>query len=98
MGLLQRAIESAGIPTVGITIARGYTEKVRPPRSVHLRWPLGHPLGEPFNAPQHRTVMMMAFEALYSIRTPGLIMDLPLRWRREDYGRRQAPVTAPGRP
>ncbi|MEJ2313407.1 MAG: hypothetical protein P8Y85_01230 [Nitrospirota bacterium] len=72
---------------MGISIVREYTEKVRPPRSVFLRWPFGHPLGEPFNVPQQRTVLKMALSALCSIRTPGMIVDLPLRWRREDYSR-----------
>ena len=28
---------------------REFTEKVQPPRSVYLKWPFGHPLGEPGN-------------------------------------------------
>ncbi|MGD2080148.1 MAG: hypothetical protein PVJ36_03320 [Nitrospirota bacterium] len=87
MGLVQREVEKAGIPTVGISIVREYTEKVRPPRSVYLRWPFGHPLGEPFNAAQQLTVLKMTLSALCSIRTPGMIVDLPLRWKREDYTR-----------
>lgn len=87
MGLIQREVEKAGVPTIGISIVREYTEKVRPPRSVYLRWPFGHPLGEPFNVPQQTTVLKMTLNALCSIRTPGMIVDLPLRWRREDYGR-----------
>ncbi len=87
MGLVQREIEKAGIPTVGISIVREYTEKVRPPRSVYLRWPFGHPLGEPFNVPQQSTVLKMTFSVLCSINTPGMIVALPLRWRREDYAR-----------
>ena len=85
MGLIQREIEEAGIPTIGISIVREYTEKVRPPRSVFLRWPFGHPLGEPGNAAQQRAVLLEVFKALYAIRSPGEIVDLPFRWRRENY-------------
>ena len=85
MGLIQREIERAGIATIGISIVREYTEKVRPPRSVFLRWPFGHPLGEPGNIPQQRAVLYEAFQALQTIGTPGGIIDLPFRWRREDY-------------
>ncbi len=85
MGLIQREIERAGIPTVGISIVREYTEKVKPPRTVFLRWPFGHPVGEPFNLAQQRTVLAEAFRALYSITEPGGIVDLPFRWRRESY-------------
>lgn len=85
MGLIQREIERTGIPTIGITIVRQYTEQVRPPRSVFLRWPFGHPLGEPFHIRQQRAVLLRTFEALYTISRPGEIVDLPLRWRRETY-------------
>ncbi len=85
MGLIQREIEKSGVATIGISIVRQYTEKVKPPRTVHLRWPFGHPLGEPGNVQQHQAVLFEAFKALYAIDTPGEIVDLPFRWRREDY-------------
>lgn len=85
MGLIQREIERSGIPTVGISIVRDYSVKVKPPRSVFLRWPFGHPLGEPFNVSQQRVVLAEAFRALCGIRQAGEIIDLPYRWRRERY-------------
>ncbi len=85
MGLLQREIEQQGIPTIGVSIVRQYTEKVMPPRTVFLRWPFGHPLGEPFNAAQQRVVLAEALRALTTITAPGTIIDLPYRWRREQY-------------
>lgn len=85
MGLIQREVEKAGIPTIGISIVREYSQKVKPPRTIFLRWPFGHPLGEPFNLPQQRAVLAEAFKALYSIDEPGKILDLPFRWRREKY-------------
>jgi hypothetical protein len=86
LGLIQREIEKTGIPTIGISIVRQYSEKVKPPRTIFLRWPFGHPLGEPFNILQQRAVLAEAFKALYAIREPGEITDLPFRWRRESYG------------
>ncbi len=85
MGLIQREIEKQGIPTIGISIVRSYSEKVRPPRTVFLRWPFGHPLGEPFNTAQQRVVLAEALRSLLSITEPGTIIDLPYRWRREHY-------------
>lgn len=73
------------IPTIGISIVRNYTEKVKPPRTVFLKWPFGHPLGELFNIPQQRAILAEALKALYSITTPGEIIDLPFRWRRQEY-------------
>jgi D-proline reductase (dithiol) PrdB len=83
--LVQREIERAGIPTIGISIVRSYTEKVKPPRTIFLKWPFGHPLGEPFHTAQHRAVLQKAFEALYSINEPGTIVNIPFKWRREQY-------------
>jgi len=74
--LIQREIERQGIPTVGISIVRSYTENVRPPRSIYLRLPFGHPLGEPFNTAQQTALIGKAFDALYSISTPGEIVDI----------------------
>ncbi|WP_020675204.1 hypothetical protein [Geopsychrobacter electrodiphilus] len=92
MGLIQRAIERVGIATIGISIVRDYSEKVKPPRTVFLRWPFGHPLGEPGNVPQQRAVVLESLRALYQIKVPGTILDLPFRWRRETYADYQSPI------
>jgi D-proline reductase (dithiol) PrdB len=83
--LIQREIERAGIATIGISIVREYTEKIKPPRTIYLRWPFGHPLGEPFHTAQQRAVLREAFKALYSIDQPGTIIDIPFRWRKQIY-------------
>lgn len=93
MGLIQREIERVGIATIGISIVRDYSEKVKPPRTVFLHWPFGHPLGEPGNRPQQRAVLLESFRALYSIEQPGSIIDLPFRWRREKYTDYQPPLS-----
>ena len=94
MGLIQREIERVGIATIGISIVREYSEKVKPPRTVFLHWPFGHPLGEPNNRPQQRAVIFEAFRALYAIKTAGEIVDLPFLWRREKYTEYQQPTAA----
>jgi hypothetical protein len=84
VGLVQRTIEAAGIPTVSISLLREVSEKVRPPRAIYLRWPFGHPLGEPFNVAQQLTVLHDAFGFLYTAR-PGELRPLSYRWRRQAY-------------
>ncbi len=84
MGLIQHAIEKSGIPTVSISLLLELTERIRPPRAVYVRWPFGHPLGEPFNRAQHLTVIRDALAALYTA-SPGSVVSLPYRWRRERY-------------
>lgn len=73
---------------MSISILRDVTEKVRPPRALFLRWPFGHPLGEPFYVAQQHTILRDAFRFLFEAQ-PGEIRDLPYRWRRETYGKGQ---------
>ena len=85
MGLIQRIIESSGIPTISISINRPYTEKIKPPRSIYLDWPFGHPLGEPGHVAQQAAVLTKLFDALYTIDTPGMMIDVGWRWGQETY-------------
>lgn len=70
------------MPTIAISILRKFTEEVRSPRAVFLKWPMGHPLGEPGRVDQQMKVLECAFRALREIKEPGTIIDLPFRWRR----------------
>lgn len=85
MGLIQRAIEAEGIPTIGISLLKEVTQKVRPPRTVFLRYPLGHPLGKPFDVRQQRTILLDALNGLESITEPGTIVEPGYRWRRHRF-------------
>jgi D-proline reductase (dithiol) PrdB len=85
VGLIQRAIEAAGIPTVGISILKEVTQKVRPPRAIFLRYPLGHPLGEAFHATQQRAILSDALSALETVTQPGTILEPGYRWRRHRF-------------
>jgi hypothetical protein len=85
VGLIARTIEAAGISTVSVSITRDLTEAVGVPRAVFLRWPLGHPLGEPGNAAQQRTVIFDALRLVATARQPGIIHEPGYRWRRETY-------------
>jgi hypothetical protein len=85
VGLVAREIEAAGIATVCIIGLREIAERVRPPRAVHLKWPFGHPLGEPGNRAQQLSVLHYALSALYSVEVPGSILDPGWQWRRQTY-------------
>ena len=85
MGLIARAIERVGISTVSISITKDLTEAVGVPRAVFVKWPLGHPLGEPHNAAQQRTLIFDALQLLKDAQIPGLIAEPGYRWRREHY-------------
>lgn len=85
MGLVQRAIEAAGIPTIGITLQKEITRRVRPPRALYLRYPFGHPMGEAFARAQQRTILVDALRVLETATTPGAIVEPGYRWKRHRF-------------
>jgi D-proline reductase (dithiol) PrdB len=85
VGLIQRAVETRGISTIGITLQREVTRRVKPPRALHLRYPFGHPLGEPFAIAQQRAILLDALAGLATIRAPGTILEPGYAWRRHRF-------------
>ena len=65
MGLVQAELERRGIVTVSLTMMREISEKVRPPRTLVVPYPLGFPLGEP-NAPETQLEVLHRLLALAS--------------------------------
>lgn len=64
VGLVQSAIEKAGIATVSITLLADITERVAPPRALAVDRPLGYPLGQPNNSDLQKRIMREAFALL----------------------------------
>ena len=81
MGLIQRAIEEAGIPTLSISLNRTVTEKVKPPRAVLVGYPLGHPLGKPFDKKTQTSLLREGLALLRDIRVPGSLVNASDRYR-----------------
>jgi hypothetical protein len=75
VGLIQRAIETEGISTISISLNRGITEKVKPPRALLVPFPLGHPLGSPFDKELQRQILLEGLKHLVEITGPGTIVD-----------------------
>lgn len=93
---MARAIEAVGIPTVVVMMFKEIEERVKPPRVVHVRFPFGRPLGEPHQVDQQRVIIEDTLEALTTASTPGTLVELPYRWRREDYAAIRAARAATG--
>jgi D-proline reductase (dithiol) PrdB len=85
VGLLAREIEKRGVTTVGLALVKEVAVAARAPRFLYLHWPFGHALGEPGNVVQQRTVLHDMLSMAVSSPRPGLVVDLPYRWRREKY-------------
>lgn len=85
MGLVARAVEAAGIPTVTLSVVRSMTEATPAPRNVLVRFRLGQVLGEPGNVAQQQAVLRAALDAVSAPSESGATIELPFRWRRETY-------------
>jgi len=85
VGLLAREIEARGVTTVALGLVKEVAVAARAPRFLYLHWPFGHALGEPGNIVQQRTVLHDMLSMAVSAPCPGLVVDLPYRWRREKY-------------
>ena len=76
MGLIQRAIEEEGIPTISISLNRTISEKVKPPRVLLVPFALGHPMGNPFDEELQTQILLGGLKYLKEIDNPGTIVDL----------------------
>jgi len=85
VGLIARAIEAVGIPTTSISLTLDLTKATGVPRAVFIKWPLGHPLGEPGNILQQHTLIFDALRLLIEATEPGVIHQPGYRWKREKY-------------
>jgi hypothetical protein len=52
---------------------------------LYLHWPFGHALGEPGKIDQQRTVLRDMLSMARRATRPGLVVELPYRWRHEIY-------------
>jgi len=73
------------VTTVGLALVREVAVAARAPRLLFVHWPFGHALGEPGKVEQQRAVLRDMFSMARRALRPGLVVDLPYRWRRESY-------------
>tara|TARA_A100001037_G_scaffold129015_1_gene116862 strand:+ start:1520 stop:1957 length:438 start_codon:yes stop_codon:yes gene_type:complete len=90
VGLIARALESHGIPTICLSSAYSITAAVRPPRAAFLDFPLGHTAGKPGDKALQRRIMIDTLSALDGIQIPGKIRTLKYRWSEEDAWKKTA--------
>lgn len=80
MGLIARAVEEAGIPTVSLSSAYDLTSLVKPPRTFFVNYPLGHTSGKPFDRENQTAILKEALGKAGEIAEPGAIVALPYVW------------------
>jgi hypothetical protein len=79
VGLVAREIEKAGIPTVTLSSALDITDKVRPPRTVFVNYPIGHTAGKPNDEADQRNILSQALSLLEKGEA-GEIKMLDVNW------------------
>ena len=84
MGLIARAIEEAGIPTLSMSSARDITRSAWPARSVYLDYPLGHTAGRPNSPELNASIMRDTLTAFETLSEPGAMTHLRYRWADND--------------
>ena len=80
MGLIARAIEEQGIPTVCVVMNRDITDNVKTPRALFVHFPYGAPLGPAGNAAVQEAVIRAALELLTHATQPGAIVEAGIEW------------------
>jgi D-proline reductase (dithiol) PrdB len=85
VGLLAREIEVCGVTTVALALVHELAVAVKAPRMLFLHWPFGHALGSPGNHLQQLTILHDAFSMARTAPRPGLVVNLPYQWRRQQY-------------
>lgn len=81
VGLVQSALETAGMSTVSISMRPEISLAMKMPRAAYVRFPLGNPLGEPGRPDQQRRILEDLFLLLEEAEEPQVV-ELPYRWRR----------------
>jgi D-proline reductase (dithiol) PrdB len=80
VGLIARAIEQRGIPTVCVVMNRDITDNVKTPRALFVRFPYGAPLGPAGNAAVQEAVVRAALDLLTNATQPGAIVEARVEW------------------
>jgi len=105
VGLIARALEARGLPTLSMSCLWEVSQAFKPPRTVFLDFPLGCPAGKPNEAGLQRDILRTALNAAPQFGDPWKMVELAFQWSvdgnrdweetvRNDYRRGLGVVTA----
>lgn len=78
--MTARHLEANGIPTVVIGSARDIVERCAVPRFLFQDFPLGNPLGVPYDSEMQRATLSMALDLLETAVAPQITVQTPFVW------------------
>jgi D-proline reductase (dithiol) PrdB len=83
-GVIARALEARGLPTLSMNVLWEAGEEVKPPRACFLDFPLGCPAGKPHEAAQQRDILRAALKLAPTFHPAHWEMKaLPFEWSRD---------------
>jgi D-proline reductase (dithiol) PrdB len=80
VGLVQRVLEAAGIPTVSLSMIPDFTRAAGVPRLAGIAHPMSRPMGRPGDAAGQRAVLKALLAVLETAAAPGTYVELPFAW------------------
>lgn len=84
MSLVARHLEANGIPTLVIGSAMDIAKALKPPRYLHIDFPLGNPCGKPYDRAMQREIILQALRFFASATTEKPIERTPFIWDDEE--------------
>ncbi len=80
MSLVARHLEAHGIPTVVFGCARDIVEHCGVPRFLFTDFPLGNPMGRPFDRAMQRDILGLGLALLEQAKEPRTTVQTPYVW------------------
>ncbi len=80
VGLLQRGLDEAGIPTISITQVPSITRRVKPSLACFVAHPFGLTLRAVGDEGTHEAVLRTVLSEAERDHQPGTIVSTPFRW------------------
>lgn len=80
MGLIARALEARGLPTLSMSCLWEVSNAFKPPRTVFLDFPIGCPAGKPNEPELQRDILRAALREAPRFDEPWRIHELPFQW------------------
>ena len=85
MSLIARHLEENNIPTVIIGAARDIVEQCGVPRFIFSDFPLGNPVGLPYNSEMQLEITKMALTLLEEAKFPRTSIQTPYTWHTHEW-------------
>jgi D-proline reductase (dithiol) PrdB len=83
VGLVARAVETAGIPTVTLNMIWPFQRIIGMPRVAAIEHPFGRPFGDVDDTATQREVLLAALAVFDKAREPGHVEHLPFVWHED---------------